>query len=168
MIIKALKKGTTLIEVLVASLIMVIAIGALLMSYIPRRAIIEASKQNTVVQSLFEREFERIRTLSTQDDLKKYLYKSYTSSTNNEPYSLSNPLLIAIDGVNYNLYYELEAVTNKPYTLKSLGSDSDPNLKADGLGAKAIQVHAFISWVGINGDTEIRDAIFRGNYAVDI
>jgi len=172
MVNKSLKKGTTLIEVLVASLIIVISIGALLMSYIPRREIIEASKQNTIVQSLFEREFEKVRKLTTEDDLKGYLYRTYTSETDNEPYCVTRPLFISIDGTEYSLYYEL--YHGKPYKLVSLGQYVDnflkPDCGTDGklFGAKVIQVNAFVTWKSKSGYIETKNVIFRGQDAVNI
>jgi len=166
----AFKKGTTLVEVLVASLIMVIAVGALLFSYIPRRAIIDANKQYVVSQSLFEREFEKVRKLQTVDDIKKYLYHNNNVAT---PINEGNPYKDTIGGTEYSLYYADQG-NSKPYKLISLGNDGDSYLKQDKdgagnfFGAKVIQVKVVIKWTGKSGQPQSTNVIFRGQDAVNI
>jgi len=160
------EKGITLIEVIVASIIMAISIGTLLYLYVPSFAVVQASKQSTISQALFESEFEKIKKLTTQDDLKKYLYHNENVT---KPINQEHPLRTTIDGIEYSLYYADQAGDNKPYMLFSLGDDNDSFLKPDGnYGAKVIQVSVFITWEGKNGKEEKRNVIFRGQDAADI
>lgn len=166
-----MKKGATLIEVLVASLILVICIGAILFSYIPRRRIVSTNKQYVITQSIFEREFEKLRKLKTEADLKKFLYHNEDTS---DPYCSAKPYQFTIGETDYELFYETYGTLKKPYKLVSLGSDTDSYINTDGdasgnkYGVKVIQVKAYLRWKNSSGGTETLNVIFRGQDAVDI
>ncbi len=164
-----MRKGITLIEVLVASLIMLITIGASFYLYVHTQKQLQANRQRVVAQSIFEREFEKVRKLITQDDIKKYLYHNEDTT---KPISDTNPLVVVMAGTSYKLYYEVQA--GKPYKLVSLGADNNSYLKADKdgggneFGAKVIQVSAIITWEKSGGATESMNIIFRGQDAISI
>jgi len=164
-------KGVTLIEVLVASIILAITISAFLGLYVHNTKMILSSKQKQVIQSLFEREFENVRKLATMDDVKKYLYHNNDVT---KPINSENPLEITVDGTKYELYYIDQDGKGKPYKLISLGADNCPYLKEDKdasgnfFGNKVMQVSLVIKWKTSFGRDEEMNLMFRGQDAINI
>ena len=160
-----MKKGVTLIEVLVASLILVVSVGSILMSYVPRNKIIIENKERVVAITTAERAFELIRGQQTANDIKSVLYADAAFT---QPYSQANPQKFTVDAIDYKFFYTLYGT--KPYDLISLGSDNDPYLKTDEddfgyehyFGAKVFEIEANVSWISMGGVTKKISIKYRG------
>ena len=165
-----MKKGVTLIEVLVASLILVISVGAILMSYVPRNEIIIENKEKVIAVTSIEKIFELIRGQQTANNIKSVLYRDVAFT---KPYSKASPYTKVANGITYSFYYTL--FETEPYRLVSLGSDDDPYLKIDEdnfgneqhFGAKVFEIEVNVDWTSKTGVDKSISIVYRGGDEID-
>lgn len=164
-----MRKGVTLIEVLVASLILVITVGAILISYAPRKQIIQVNKDRVIAISIIERVFERIRRQSTKSAVENFLYNK-DDSGNNVAISSTNPATINSHGKTFKLYYTVYGASSLPYTIVSMDRDNSEYLKEDKndsgvpqyYGAKVLEIEANIEWQDDKNNTQKVSMKYRG------
>ena len=94
-----MKKGVTLIEVLVASLLLVITIGAIMMSFVQHQAIISQQSFQHEAAMILQEEFEGIKGTANRTTLLSHINKDY-----NENFSLDST-------VAYSIKYTTKEIT---------------------------------------------------------
>jgi len=101
----AFSKGVTLIEVLVASLILVITIGPMLYFLVFNQTSVHEAACETNASFLIRDEFERIK--------KSVNLNAVCGSSNSIGRRLgsSNAEIVKIDNINYSLYFDTTTVT---------------------------------------------------------
>lgn len=130
-----MKKGTTLIEVLVASLLLVISIGTMLMSFVHSERIV------------YHNNFKNEAYAIIQSNLEYYLNKGGINIEND------------IDNQGYTTtgYFEAASYGKIPYTLNIKGKRRADNLPLNvkGFQAKYLEVTATVKWNDVNGEQKI-------------
>lgn len=162
----AFRKGTTLVEVLVASILISIAVCGLLFAYIPRTELINDSKLKTQALTLLNADLERMQSIKIAADLTKYLYKIKPNSpvgTVATPIDINNPETQTIDDTVYSLYYSLySANSNKPYIVRTVETDNDL-IRGD---VTVLEIEVNVAWK--NGDkNEVIKTITRTAYTTN-
>ncbi|HQO09306.1 MAG TPA: type II secretion system protein [Clostridiales bacterium] len=94
------RKGITLIEVLVASVILVIAIIPFFMMYTKQNAMLESFRRESSALSVIQERLEKVKSNHDPATLVSLL----------TPVNQSSPESITINNVNYKLYYEIKIV----------------------------------------------------------
>ena len=94
------RKGVTLIEVLVASVILVIAIIPFFMMYTQQNAMLESFRRESSAFSVIQERLEKVKSNHDPATLVSLL----------TPVNQSNPENVTINNVNYKLYYEIKII----------------------------------------------------------
>jgi len=97
---KPLKKGMTLVEVIVAGVILSIAVVSFLMLFVKQNAMIESFKRESHALMLIQSKMEMIKSNNDASTLVSLL-----SQINN-----STPEIHNVSGIEYKLYYEIRII----------------------------------------------------------
>lgn len=135
-----MRKAVTLIEVLVASLILLVCVGGTLMMYAPNLKISSSNRYSIQANKLLISELEKIQTIKTSNDLKDYLYYDKDLS---KPVSKDSPIKITIDNVDFNIYYT--DFSGKPYTEHIVAYEGGNFIK-NKESAKLMKLEVNVEW----------------------
>jgi prepilin-type N-terminal cleavage/methylation domain-containing protein len=94
------RKGMTLVEVIVASVILAIAIVSFLMLFVKQNAMVESFKRESHALMMIQSKLEMIKSNNDASTLVSLL-----SQVNN-----STPEIQNVGGIDYKLYYEIRLI----------------------------------------------------------
>lgn len=140
-----MKKGITLIEVLVASSLLVIAISPLLISIPLRKSIILNNRYRLLANTIIKEKFERIYGVTGRASKLALL-----NDDDGNLYTSSNPEVILIKGENglsdidFKLYYP---------TVRNISLGDDTYIFESGYTADVLEIEIEASW-NYNGKTK--------------
>ncbi len=143
---KTNKKAMSLIELLIASLIMVIAFVALLSTYATNYKISRSNRMKMQAFSLMDSELEKMQTFNNCDDLINSLY--YDEKKRKNPKDENDPMKITVSDTEYSIYYTMYGKDSKrkPYTFHRVMNSGNSYIKNDKFDASLIKLEINAKW----------------------